>query len=951
MDFNEEVERLLRNMDQRQEELGKETIAAFKEFTKELKKMSAEERTARVTQAKDTKTNRLRDEARANRAGNGSGNAKKSNEETRADIDRSKALKNLGESVRTAGRKMDGFSTNIITASDNLNDLNGMLKNLPLLGGLLGGAFAGLIVNGIQQTIESFRQLNKQGLYFGDSIFDINTAALQAGMGLKDFSDLVAKNAELVNRYGLDSIMDLNQQLNATGSELRKMGYTTQDITEHLFDYLEMQRLSGMKDLLNSQQDEIQANKMAKIVDDLAVATGSSIEDIRKQMMASMENSRFKSMAAGMADGGIQVAAFATAMKSAIPGIEDILADVSAGFYSKDFALLPEELKGIIQAVTDGRLSANDALQAGATWADNIPQDVRNQWSIAARTSSGEMFQTWINAWSSLSNIETIDGTLKAQRDATRDEMALMNEAMQNLRESAILPLIEAFKNLDVVKIEALSGAVNHTSTAFSALLSNSLTPENIERFNRFVDDVAAGDFTALSGGLAGVGSQIGNAILNAIVTTFSDPAFQQKIADGIKAGFDGIFGSGTFDNLSLAINNTTNAINSVADFWKTAVGDGGIISAGLTTAFGLLAASIVAGAGGRAGPTVAAATGGLGGTFGKVVGGQFMRSFNAAGIGMTLAGIVMDGIQGEIDKSTVGAGIGLVVGGAVGALFGGPAGAALGANIGGFIGDGIGALLETMNFGDTEAAAQIRSQITAIDAQIATATSHDQIVGLSQQKDQINAQADSVNETERAEAARLDNLGLALDMMLGAGAMSSIYNGTNFTPEEMDAYNSRLDITEGGIHGAEVNQMLETLRILKGEGSELAGGIIDTLLAEKMIDGFATGGIATSPSIFGEAGAEAAIPLDNGMRIPIAEVDIKGMTEIQQTNRQTAQMNSNLIEVMTGVKTSLDKFLNHTLASTQSKEQLEVLLGIYTKLESIDGSNNGILRNSKPSF
>lgn len=40
---------------------------------------------------------------------------------------------------------------------------------------------------------------------------------------------------------------------------------------------------------------------------------------------------------------------------------------------------------------------------------------------------------------------------------------------------------------------------------------------------------------------------------------------------------------------------------------------------------------------------------------------------------------------------------------------------------------------------------------------------------------------------------------------------------------------------------------------------------------------GFAGGGIATSPSLFGEAGPEAAIPLDGGMRIPVAEIRFAG--------------------------------------------------------------------------
>lgn len=337
-----------------------------------------------------------------------------------------------------------------------------------------------------------------------------------------------------------------------------------------------------------------------------------------------------------------------------------------------------------------------------------------------------------------------------------------------------------------------------------------------------------------------------------------------------------------------------------------------------------------------------------LGGTFGTVVGGQFMRSFNAAGIGMTLAGVVIDGIQGEVDNGTWGSMIGLGIGGGIGAFFGGPAGAALGANIGGFLGGAIGDIFEGI-------ANDRRSpMLQALDEKLASAQSRSQNATTIEERQAADAEIAALEpqRTQQAVTDKITDDALSVyKQVWSSGMPNALLEGSALSSSTLSQYKDVIGnlITQDSMTTQDAQKIEEYLINLQNSGSGAAGEFLSILDRRGAL--FAEGGIATRPSIFGEAGAEAAIPLDNGMRIPIAEVDIKGMTEIQQTNRQTAQMNSNLMEVMVGVKTSLDKFLNHTLASTQSKEQLEVLLGIYTKLESIDGSNTGILRNSKSSF
>jgi hypothetical protein len=80
----------------------------------------------------------------------------------------------------------------------------------------------------------------------------------------------------------------------------------------------------------------------------------------------------------------------------------------------------------------------------------------------------------------------------------------------------------------------------------------------------------------------------------------------------------------------------------------------------------------------------------------------------------------------------------------------------------------------------------------------------------------------------------------------------------------------------------ATVRAFIETSRAVQATGGTFGGDIgaaID-LLEQLQGQGFAHGGIARGPSLFGEAGPEAAIPLDSGMRIPVAEVRLGGAVD-----------------------------------------------------------------------
>ncbi len=243
MDNNEEIERILQRMENRADDASKEQIAILKMMAKTLQTMSDEDKKSQDKAVKERRQDRLRDDARNRRE----------ESESRKTGGSSKVGDAFKNSIGKAGKAMDGFTGMLSLTTDSLHDMVGVLKMFPLVGGLLATALGTLAVNGIQNTIDSFRQLNKHGIVFGDSIFDVIVAAVEAGYSIKEFSDLMVKYGTVINTYGITAVMDFNKSLAASDSELRRLGLTTKDITQFTMDYLQMQRNLGEDDVINNK--------------------------------------------------------------------------------------------------------------------------------------------------------------------------------------------------------------------------------------------------------------------------------------------------------------------------------------------------------------------------------------------------------------------------------------------------------------------------------------------------------------------------------------------------------------------------------------------------------------------------------------------------------------------------------------------------------------------------
>lgn len=105
--------------------------------------------------------------------------------------------------------------------------------------------------------------------------------------------------------------------------------------------------------------------------------------------------------------------------------------------------------------------------------------------------------------------------------------------------------------------------------------------------------------------------------------------------------------------------------------------------------------------------------------------------------------------------------------------------------------------------------------------------------------------------------------------------------------------------------------------------------------MPEYTLEKFAKGGISNVPAIFGEAGAEAAVPLPDGRSIPVtlnrttaqndSSVDLtETVNELKESNRQLQEQNRKLSAAIQVMQEGFKQMLNENKKQTESLDTIE---------------------------
>lgn len=143
------------------------------------------------------------------------------------------------------------------------------------------------------------------------------------------------------------------------------------------------------------------------------------------------------------------------------------------------------------------------------------------------------------------------------------------------------------------------------------------------------------------------------------------------------------------------------------------------------------------------------------------------------------------------------------------------------------------------------------------------------EITAIADQEAALKHQLDTINEirTQSADALK----GFITDMRDGKSATEALGNALNKISDKLIdmAVNSLVENALGGLFGGKSGGGAGGASIMSLFGFA-NGGVMTPGRGPASLPRFANGGVSKSAAIFGEAGAEAAVPLPDGRRIPV---------------------------------------------------------------------------------
>lgn len=186
-----------------------------------------------------------------------------------------------------------GFAEKIANNEGKASNVFSALNGLPFGIGKVMEGFSAL--QKIQeQQLEAYQKMTVSGVGFSGNLDQIRMTAGRLNLTLDQFADLMARNGEGLSRFGGNvndgarAFVRISADLNngPTGRALRGLGYTSEQISEHLIKYVAISGGRTKDELRNTQKITQQTESYLKELDRLSEITGKSREELEKQLEA-----------------------------------------------------------------------------------------------------------------------------------------------------------------------------------------------------------------------------------------------------------------------------------------------------------------------------------------------------------------------------------------------------------------------------------------------------------------------------------------------------------------------------------------------------------------------------------------------------------------------------------------------------------------------------------------
>jgi predicted chitinase len=284
----------------------------------------------------------------------------------------------LGQKALSAGESMTSLIDQLANVGDSTVSAARALNNIPIVGGALAGIF-GAVAAASENVVKSYQTAAGVGATFGGSVQDMSRAAGGAGMTLDQFAGLIKNNSESLMLLGGTTEEGAKQfsklakgiQQSDVGSELQRLGYSTEQINGGMARYIGMLGKTGALQGMSTQQLIASSGSYMKELDALAKITGVSREEKEKEQQALMRDAKVRAAMSGLdADQQKQMMSYITSFPKEQQGaIADMIA---TGNVTTEEAI---KLQSMLPGVAQQTMQFGRTLQAGG----KINQDTLNQ--------------------------------------------------------------------------------------------------------------------------------------------------------------------------------------------------------------------------------------------------------------------------------------------------------------------------------------------------------------------------------------------------------------------------------------------------------------------------------------------------------------------------------------------------------------------------------------------
>ena len=445
--------------------------------------------------------------------------------------DTSGALKKLGNMASRVGGMLVGGLTNagasigalgkeLLMGGNRLSDFSqhvtGLISTIPLLGPMLGGAVQSL-VNFIDMSIDSFRNLSDAGIDFGQGLFGVQKMAVETSFNLETFAGALSDGSNNLAALfggataGARAFTNLSKEMIPNIKGLNALGVSNEQVAEFTNDYLELQKMRGGVEGRNAKQLAAGTNQYIMQLDRLSKITGMSRKQAAEALREQMNDKRVQALLAAVdpmvkenlentfvalgnvgpafkdgitelvATGGVPMSEMGESIAAMMPEVVQASKDLASGAINQDqFTTILQESQKKAQARLEAE-GQNIATQKtmGVTLFDSI-LDLAKAGKIAGMDAEARKQQ------------------LEAQKNI---QNALLNfeQAIQDVRNKIFKSLLDS-KIFD--KFADVMGKLSEKFTAFMNTKGIDMIEKQVDKFskflNTFIDDLGKLDFKQL---------------------------------------------------------------------------------------------------------------------------------------------------------------------------------------------------------------------------------------------------------------------------------------------------------------------------------------------------------------------------------------------------------------------------------------------------------------------